>query len=63
MEIETKTMVLTVAEAAKLLRLSKNSVYAAVKTGDIPSIKIGKRVLIPRAALEKLLSACSVANK
>jgi len=47
--------VLTVQEVADLLRLSRNSTYAAVRKGQIPSRRIGRRVLIPRLELERLL--------
>ncbi len=47
--------VLTVEEAAKILRISRNSAYEAVKRGDIPSVRIGRRVLVPRTSLEKML--------
>ncbi len=42
--------------AAKLLGLSKNSVYQGLLTGQIPCIVIGRRKIIPRAALEKMLA-------
>ncbi len=48
--------VMTVEEAAEFLRISRNSAYDAVKRGDIPSIRIGRRVLVPRIAFEKMLS-------
>ncbi len=47
--------VLTVEEAAKILRISRNSAYEAVKRGDIPSVRIGRRVLVPRTSLEMML--------
>ena len=53
---KTQKLTLTVDEAAKALGLSRNSCYQAVDTGAIPSIRIGKRILIPRFALERLLS-------
>jgi len=40
---------LSVRETAALLGLSKNACYAAVARGEIPSMKIGKRLLIPKA--------------
>ena len=46
----------SVTEAAKRLGLSRNLTYEAVKRGDIPSIKIGKRLLVPIAALEHFLN-------
>lgn len=48
-----------VREAARLLGLSKNSVYQGVFTGEIPHIKVGRRILIPRLALERMLNEVS----
>jgi excisionase family DNA binding protein len=47
--------VLTVPEAAQLLRLARNTAYAAARRGQIPTVRIGRRILIPRAALERML--------
>jgi excisionase family DNA binding protein len=47
--------VLTVTEAATLLRISRNSAYEAARRGEIPTIRLGRRLLVPRAALERLL--------
>ena len=44
-------LVLTVEETAELLRISRGSAYEAVRTGVIPSISIGRRILIPRQLL------------
>lgn len=52
---KTEKLTLTVDEAAQALGLSRNSCYQAVETKAIPSIRIGKRILIPRFALERLL--------
>jgi excisionase family DNA binding protein len=46
-----ESLVLTVEEAAKLLRVSRGSAYEAVRAGVIPSISIGRRILIPRQLL------------
>jgi len=48
-------LVLTVEEAAKLLRISRGSAYERVREGAIPTIRLGKRILVPRAALDRLL--------
>lgn len=45
----------TIDEVAQALCLSRNSVYKAVHKGDIPSLRIGQRFIIPRAAINKLL--------
>ena len=49
-------LTLSVEEAAKVLGIGRNLCYDRVKTGEIPAIKIGKRLLVPRRALEKLLA-------
>lgn len=40
-------------EAAKLLGLSRNTIYRMVRENKIPFIKYGKRILIPYGALTK----------
>ncbi len=47
--------VLTVDEAARLLRISRGLAFAAVRSGDLPSIRIGRRILVPRRALEEVI--------
>ncbi len=42
----TKKITGTVDEAAKVLKVSRNSAYEGVKTGDIPSMRVGKRILV-----------------
>jgi excisionase family DNA binding protein len=48
--------VMTVVEAGKLLGLSKNSSYEAVARGQIPALRFGRRIVVPKAALERLLA-------
>jgi len=55
MKNDTERVTLTVDEARRMLGLSRGSAYEAVRTGSIPSVRIGKRILIPRAALTRLL--------
>ena len=50
-----KRLCITVPEAAEMLGISKNFAYQLVREGKLPSIRFGKRILIPRAALEKIL--------
>ena len=46
----------TLKEVAALLRISRGSAYEAAKRKEIPTIRIGRRLLVPSDALEKLLS-------
>ena len=45
-------MLFGVTEAAAVLGIGRTNVYALLKTGELRSVKIGGRRLIPRAALE-----------
>lgn len=47
---------LSVAEAAEVLGISRAHAYDCVRSGELPSITLGRRVVIPRRALEELLA-------
>ena len=53
--MDNQRLTLTVNEAAKMLGISRGLAYEMVKMGKIPSVHFGKRILIPRSALDKLL--------
>ena len=46
----------TVSEASRLLRLSRNATYEGIRRGEIPSLRIGRRIFVPSEALRILLS-------
>ncbi len=48
--------VLTVEEVSKVLRLSRGAIYNGVRCGDIPSYRVGRRIVIDKRALMKRLS-------
>jgi excisionase family DNA binding protein len=45
-------LTMTIPEAARKLGVGRNQGYIAAHSGQIPTIKIGKRLLVPIAALE-----------
>ena len=45
----------TVTEAAVLLGISRTSAYECVRRGEIPSLTLGRRVVISRVVLERML--------
>jgi excisionase family DNA binding protein len=45
----------SVTEVAELLGISRSSAYEYVRSGDLPSITLGSRIVVPRRALELLL--------
>jgi hypothetical protein len=54
-EALTSELQVSVETVGKIFGLGRNSTYAAVKSGQIPSIKIGGRIVVPTAPLRKML--------
>jgi excisionase family DNA binding protein len=42
-------------ETGQILGLSKSSTYDGVARGEIPTIRVGRRLLVPTAALRRML--------
>jgi len=49
-------LTLSVREAAKVLGIGRNLCYDKCKSGELPVLRIGRRLLVPRSALLKLLA-------
>lgn len=47
--------VLTVPEGGAVLGLGRDAAYAAARRGDMPTLRFGKRILVPVAKLKQLL--------
>jgi len=56
-------IVLSVEQARRELCISRGLIYQAIRNGEIPSIRIGRRILIPRAALQLKLSGGAFPNQ
>jgi len=54
-EMEKERVTLTITETARLLGIGRQLAYDRAKAGEIPVLKIGRRLLVPRAALERML--------
>jgi excisionase family DNA binding protein len=48
--------VLTVSEVAEVLRVSGSVVYEAIRRKEIPHLRIGRRLMVPRRELEQYLA-------
>jgi excisionase family DNA binding protein len=46
---------LTVAEVAKMMRVSKMTVYRLVHSGDLPAVRVGKSFRVPEKAVHTYL--------
>lgn len=56
----TEQQTLTVNEVAKILGLSRAGTYRAIESGEIPSIKIGNRILVATQAIEDMLARAGI---
>jgi len=54
-EAAPKPATMTVDDAARELGISRHTAYQCAKTGQIPTIRLGKRLVVPRARLEAML--------
>lgn len=61
--MNNEKLTFTVSQTASLLGLSRNSAFKGVMTGEIPHIRVGKRILIPRRALEAMLESAGLKPK
>jgi excisionase family DNA binding protein len=49
--------VLTVDEARRVLRIGRRQLYRAIAKHDVPALKVGRSIRIPRSGLEAWLAA------
>ncbi len=50
-----RALTLTIPQAAQLLGISVSKAYEAARLGELPTIRVGTRVLISRKRLEELI--------
>ena len=53
---ETKLEVYTVPEVGKLLGINRNLAYEMARQGQIPTIKLGRRLVCPKVAVDRWLT-------
>ena len=51
----TDKLAYSVTEVAHLLSISRASAYAYVRSGEIRSVSLGGRIIVPRTAIDELL--------
>ncbi len=50
----------SVEEAARLLGLGRSNLFKLIESGELRSVKVGSRRLVPRRALEEFLAGPDV---
>ena len=58
---EVERLTLSVEEAAVLLGISRALAYNLVRRGELPRLQLGRRVVVPRRALENFVAAATEA--
>lgn len=56
-DIEATKLVYDVPEAGAMIGLGRNAAYAAAARGDIPTLRFGKLLKVPKAKWDKMLEA------
>ena len=61
--METEKLTLTIAETAKILGISKGKAYSEARMGHLPTIVFGRRIVVSRYGLERMLKEASPSSK
>jgi excisionase family DNA binding protein len=56
-ESKLERATLTIEEAAVVLGIGRSAAYAAAQSGELPTVRIGRRLLVPKPALDQMLSS------
>lgn len=59
---DQQPLLLSVPDAARLLGVGKTFCWEMVYGGQLPSVRLGRRVLVPRAAIERLAQGAASAG-
>ena len=62
LEMKMKSLLTPKDRESELPDLGRSTIYALLKAGTIPSIRLGKKIFTPRAALEKWIATCCEPN-
>ena len=61
MEKKSDQLAYSVVEVARMLGIPRNLAYEMVRARQLPAIRLGKRLLVPKRALERMLEDASTA--
>jgi excisionase family DNA binding protein len=53
--MQTERLTITVEEAAKELGISRALAYEMARIGKLPTLRFGRRLVVPRRAVDRLL--------
>ena len=53
---EEEPLVVSVPRAARMLGISRAAAYELAHRGELPVLRLGRRILVPRVGLERLIA-------
>jgi excisionase family DNA binding protein len=56
----TPCRTMSVSQAARILGISRTTAYECVRSGELPALKLGGRIVIPAQVIDELLDQASV---
>ena len=56
---EPRQRTMSVTQAAEVLGISRTTAYECVRTGDLPALRLGGRIVVPTQAIDDLLDRAS----
>ena len=59
---QENTLVYSVVEVAALLGIGRSKAYELVRSGTVPSLRLGRRIVVPKLALSWFLAECAYQN-
>jgi excisionase family DNA binding protein len=57
LDMDSDRLTLTVEQAARLLGISRALAYELVRRGELPSLRLGRRIVVPRRSLESMVDS------
>jgi excisionase family DNA binding protein len=58
--MDLKCLTVSVVEAGRLLGYSRNTAYEAIRRGELPVIRLGRKMRVSRVVIERLLSGATL---
>ena len=54
-----RSLTLTVEQAARYLGISRTTAYECVRTGSLPALRFGRRIVVPTVVIARLLASAA----
>ncbi len=62
-QISDRRATVTLTEAAHILGISRSTAYELARIGELPVLRLGRRLVIPKRALDRMLDSVTQDNR